>query len=984
MINRNRKGHRAALLSGTAILMASFAVGVGVTPALAQEAEDEALEEVVVTGSRIKNRNISSSSPVTTVGAEEIDARGITQIEDMLITLPQTVAATGDGDFYGDGTAKVDLRGLGPNRTLVLVDGRRLPYGQANATSADLNSIPAQLVKRVEILTGGASAVYGADAVAGVVNFVMDRDFEGFRVDAQMSINQADNGSKRFSDILEAGNQPVPDSTFDGFTWSTDVIIGSNLADGKGNVTVAFSYREANEIRQSDRDYAACAFGGGDPEYFCLGSSTTRPARIASFGTAPTNDFDLIPFDPVSGETRDYNGSGTPNDTFNFASTQRTRAPSERYALTVFSHYDLTDNVEMYMDLAYTSNTSQGQVGPSGSFFNPNQLNCDNPFLSAELLNEICTLNGLGGDDIATAYVGRRNIEGGPRQMNNSNDTFRITGGFRGDITEGWTYDLHGQYAKVKNSRIMGNELIVPRMQKALLIVTDPDTGDAVCKSVLDGSDPLCVPWNIFQPGGITQEALDYISIPTFRQGEVNQKVLSATVTGDLGNHGFTLPGADTGVQFVGGLEHRSDQLERNADDYVLNDLMSGSGGIEAINKTVKVSEFFGELAIPILEGVSMAEELSATIAYRWSDYNTSGTSNTWSAGLTWQPTSDVRFRAQMQQAVRAPNIFELYLSQADSLFDLTDPDGDGIFDPCAGPTPQYTAAQCANQGVTADQYGNVSDNPAGQFNSISGGNPDLDFETSRTYTLGAVITPAAIAGLTLSVDYFNIKVDDFIGTVPPQLALEKCALTADEFFCSLIQRDSGGGVFVTHNSSWVTATNINTGSLQTAGIDFNANYDFDLPSDMGSMNVNYASSYILEFKEVSLPGEPAFECSGYYSSNCSIPRPEYSHRMMATWTTNGGVDVNLSWRHIGATKLFGAEGSTSKNAKMKAINYIDVAVSAEVMENVRLRAGINNVFGTRPPVTSALPAGLGTGNTYPGLYDVDIRYGFIGLSVDY
>ncbi|MCK5574227.1 MAG: TonB-dependent receptor plug domain-containing protein, partial [Sphingomonadales bacterium] len=566
--------------------MASFAVGVGVTPALAQEAEDEALEEVVVTGSRIKNRNISSSSPVTTVGAEEIDARGITQIEDMLITLPQTVAATGDGDFYGDGTAKVDLRGLGPNRTLVLVDGRRLPYGQANATSADLNSIPAQLVKRVEILTGGASAVYGADAVAGVVNFVMDRDFEGFRVDAQMSINQADNGSKRFSDILEAGNHPVPDSTFDGFTWSTDVIIGSNLADGKGNVTVAFSYREANEIRQSDRDYAACAFGGGDPEYFCLGSSTTRPARIASFGTAPTNDFDLIPFDPVSGETRDYNGSGTPNDTFNFASTQRTRAPSERYALTVFSHYDLTDNVEMYMDLAYTSNTSQGQVGPSGSFFNPNQLNCDNPFLSAELLNEICTLNGLGGDDIATAFVGRRNIEGGPRQMNNSNDTFRITGGFRGDITEGWTYDLHGQYAKVKNSRIMGNELIVPRMQKALLIVTDPDTGDAVCKSVLDGSDPLCVPWNIFQPGGITQEALDYISIPTFRQGEVNQKVLSATVTGDLGNHGFTLPGADTGVQFVGGLEHRSDQLERNADDYVLNDLMSGSGGIEAINKT--------------------------------------------------------------------------------------------------------------------------------------------------------------------------------------------------------------------------------------------------------------------------------------------------------------------------------------------------------------------------------------------------------------
>ncbi|GHF10344.1 TonB-dependent receptor [Kordiimonas sediminis] len=986
MTNTSKKLRRAALMGSTAAVAASFALGLGVTPVSAQDADESTeFEEVVVTGSRIKNANISSPSPVTTVGAAEIAIRGNTQIEDMLTTLPQTVAAVGDGDFYGDGTAKVDLRGLGPERTLVLVDGRRLPYGQANATAADLNSIPSMLVQRVDILTGGASAVYGADAVAGVVNFIMKRDFEGISIDGQMSINQADNDSDRFKAILEGGDQPVPGSKFDGFTWSTDLILGANTADGRGNVTVAFNYREANEIRQSDRDYAACAFGGGDPEYYCLGSSTTSPARFASFGLANTNQFDLIPFDPTTGESRNYQGSGSPNDTFNFAATQRTRAPSERFALTVFSHYDLSDNVELYLDFSYTSNTTQGQVGPSGSFFNPSQLNCDNPFLSDLMVEEICTKNGLSGDDIATAFVGKRNVEGGPRQMDNYNDTFRITGGFRGDLNDAWTYDVNGQFAKVKNGRMMGNELIVPRMQKALLVGTDPVTGEAVCKSVLDGSDPLCVPWNIFQPDGVTQEALNYISVPTFREGRVVQKIVNATFTGDLGQYGVSLPWAEDGVQFVGGLEYRSDHLERNADDFVLNDLMSGSGGIEAISETVTVAEFFGELAIPLIQGAEFAEELSATAAFRWSDYNTTGTSNTWALGLTWQPVSDVRIRAQVQQAVRAPNIFELYLSQDESLFDLTDPDGDGVFDPCAGSTPQYTQAQCALQGVTASQYGNVSDNPAGQFNSITGGNPNLEVEKSKTYTLGAVFTPSAIDGLNISVDYFNIKVKDFIGTIPANLSLSKCSLEGDPFYCSLIQRDAGGGLWVNGDTSYVLATNINTGSIKTDGLDINLGYNFDLPEGWGTMNLSYVASYIMNYKVVALPGEPAYQCAGYYSGECLIPRPEYGHRMLATWTTDGGIGVNFSWRQIGKTKLFGApDDSTSQNAEMKTINYFDIAVNKEIMEGVSIRAGINNILGTRPPVTSSLPAGLGTGNTYPGLYDVDMRYAFVGFTADF
>ncbi len=969
---------RAMLLGSAATMAASFAMGVGITPASAQDADDDAaeVEEVVVTGSRIKNANISSPSPVTTVGAETISLRGNTQIEDMMTTLPQTVAARGDGDFSGNGTAQVDLRGLGAARTLVLVDGRRLPYGQANATPADLNSVPSALVSRVEVLTGGASAVYGADAVAGVVNFIMNRDYEGLSISAQASINQADNDSKRYRDILLEGQQEVPGSTFDGFTWSTDVVFGTNTDDGRGNITIAFNYREANEIRQRDRDYAACAFGGGDPEFYCLGSSTTRPARLASFGQAATNQFNLLAFDLNSGETRNFISSGIPNDTFNFAITQRTRAPSERFAITTFAHYELSEWAEFYMDMAFTSNTSIGQIGPSGIFFSTDTINCDNPFLNAVQLEEICTKNGLAGDDLAYLAVGRRNVEGGPRQQYNSNDTFRVNGGFRGDLSENWSYDLFGQFARVKNNRVLQNYVDPTRAQNSL-IVKDVN-GTPTCQVAIDGTDPLCVPYNIFQPGGITEEALNYISIPLLNSGRVNQKILSLSFTGDLTDYGMVMPNASTGVQFVGGIEYREDFLARQADDANVRE------GFQNIEEEVTVSEFFGELAVPLAEGMEMAEELSATAAFRWSDYNTTGTSNTWAVGLTWAPDDSVKFRVQAQQAVRAPNIFELYNDRGETLFDMTDENNDGIFDPCAGTTPYYTAAQCANQGITAAQYGTVSDNPAGQFNSISGGNPDLEVETSRTYTAGAVFTPESVAGLTFSADFYHIKVKDFVGTVPPELAVRRCAEDADPFFCSLVQRDPGGGLFVSHDTSFVTATNVNTGSLETKGIDFNASYSFDMPEGLGTMNLATITNYLMSYDIESLPGLEPFACDNYYAGDCIVPRPKWGSNTTATWVTEGGMGITATWRYIGSTKLLNSTVTTSKAYKLKATSYFDLAVSTEVAEGLTLRAGINNILGTRPPVTNSVPAGLGTGNTYPGYYDVDMRYGFVSLKADF
>ena len=974
-----------ARLAGRTATVATLAAALFSSAAVAQ-VEDEAIEEVIVTGSRIKNANISAPSPVTMISGAEVNIRGNAQIEDLLQTLPQTVAANGDGNFGGNGVANVDLRGLTPVRTLVLVDGRRLPFGQSNSVAADLNQIPSQLVERVEVLTGGASAVYGADAVAGVVNFIMKRDFEGITIDGQLGINQTDNNSDRFETILNGGSQPVPGSQLDGFAWTNNVIIGANTAYGRGNVTASFSYRNANEIRQSDRIYAACAFGGGDPEFFCLGSSTTRPARIASFGLAPNQQFDLLAFDPNTGETRDFVSGGTPNDTFNFASTQRTRAPSERFTFNVFSHYDLTDNIELYLDLAFSNQRSQGQIGPSGNFFRTNRINCDNPFLNAAQLDAICTQNGLSGDDIATALVGRRNVEGGPRQFDFSNTTYRVSGGFRGDLGDNWTYDIFGQYARVINEQVRLNDLIIPRLQRSLLVSIDPETGDPACQATIAGIDEACVPWNIFQPGGITQEALDYISVPTFESGVVEQEILGATFTGDLGNYGITLPGADTGVQFVGGFEYRSDSLNRRADDFTQNGEVAGAdGAFPPIQGTVSVYEFYGELAVPILEGADLAEELSATAAYRFSDYNTTGLANTWAVGLSWAPTSDIRFRGTFNRAVRAPNIFELFSPRNTGLFDLSDPDGDGIFDPCAGATPAATLEQCARTGVTAAQYGQIVDNPAGQFNQVIAGNPDLNVEGTKTYTLGAVFTPNFVDGLNLSVDYFNIIVDDFIGTVPSELALNNCLETGDEFFCSLVQRDAGGGLFVDQETSFVVATNINTGSIQTDGIDINLQYNFDVGNGFGNVNMHYFSTYLLSYETEPLPGEDTFECAGFYSGDCTIPRQEYSHTVRSTWQSERNVDVSLTWRHIGSVRqLNAAANSTNLNAELKAVNYFDLSASWGVADGVRMRAGINNLFDVIPPVSSAVPAGLGTGNTFPALYDVDGRFAFFGFTADF
>lgn len=995
--SRDKKAHfKRQFFLGAASAPIAVVLATGSMQAFAQEgverveAEAEASkveQTIIVTGSRIKNANLVSPSPVTTVGADQIQARGTVRVEDMLNTLPQVSPSEGAGRANeAAGTANVDLRGLGAERTLVLVDGRRMPYGSPVSAPADLNQIPSMLVERVEVLTGGASAVYGADAVAGVVNFIMKDDFEGVMADVQIGAFQTANSNNRIEQTLRAYDQPIPGSTMDGESIDVNLVFGLNGDDGRGNITGYFNWKKQNEVLQGERVSSACALGYSNDTFTCGGSGTTNPGQFTSFGGGD------VPFSftlAEGGGIRDYNPD---TDTYNYAPLNHFIRPNERFSFGAMGHYDLTDAVELYGSFAFTNDLTTAQIAPAGNFFQTKTINCDNPFLTDEMVQVICLNNGYSPtaadleDRVAPLQIGRRNVEGGGRQNETEHTSFKVLGGFRGDLGSAWSYDVYGQYSKVMYSDSAANFFNLDKVANALEVRIDPDTGAPACQVAIDGTDPSCVPYNVFELGGVTQEALDYVQTPGFREGEVTQEIYSAVLTGDLTEYGLVMPWAETGIQTVFGAEYRDEYLVQT------NDALTREGKLGTARADVEggisVYEFFTEVQVPLVESRPGIEELAINGAYRFSDYyETTGTQSTYALGLTYAPVSDYRFRAQYQRATRSPNPIELYAPQ--SPFEFTLPvNANGLYDPCAGANPARTFEECARTGVTAAQYGNIADNPAAQFRNISGGNPDLDVESSDTYTIGMVASPGFIPGLNVSVDYFSIKVEDFIGSVPEEQALNQCLTTADEFFCGLINRGSNGELWASEDA-FVIATKLNTGSLETSGIDVSANYAFDIGS-YGSLRVDYLATFLHSLDKEPLPGLDIIECAGYFAStnaSCGTSKPEYRHNIPVTWTTPwGDLTARATWRHIGSVDLIGSTASNA-NTVLDARDYLDLSLRATVRDGVGVRLGVNNVFDKNPPVsTNVGSAGgsFGNGNTFPQAYDALGRYIFAGVNVKF
>jgi iron complex outermembrane receptor protein len=988
-----RRAVRCALLTSAASAAA----------ALPAQAQDQTIQEVVVTGSRIPQPNLTSISPVTSVGADDVKIEGVTRVEDLVNNLPQAFADFGGNLSNGaTGAATVNLRGLGSQRTLVLVNGRRLMPGDPtqNGNSApDLNQVPAALIERVEVLTGGASAVYGADAVGGVVNFIMNDDFEGVRVDAQYGFYQHENDNG-IGDIVEARGFATPDSSvMDGYSKDITFILGMNSADGRGNATIYAGYRDLTGLLQSERDFSACALNPSSDgtERVCGGSGTTSPAQLQAIvqtgSNAGANVASFIP---------NADGSLTPYSSalhaFNFAPTNYYQRPDERYTAGLFAHYEVSEKMEVYSEFGFMNDETIAQIAPAGLFFGGGPgvgggylVNCDNPFLSPQQVDTFCTQLGLGPTDVASIGIGKRNVEGGGRQHHLEHTSYRAVIGARGEIADGWSYDVYGLYGTTEFTQNYLNDFSIARGGRALIAVRD-GAGNIVCGVNADADttndDAACVPYNIFTPDAVTPAALNYVQIPGFQQGSTTEQILSGAITTDLGQYGVKLPWAADGLGMAFGAEYRSEESDLRNDVAFLTGDLSGQGGATLdTSGSYDVKELFVEARVPLMQDKPFARSISLEGGYRYSDYSLGFDTDTYKVGAEWAPVEDIRFRASFQRAVRAPNVQELFRPQVVQL--------DGSTDPCAGTSPSATLEQCVLTGVTAAQYGNILANSAAQYNGLTGGNPALDPETSDTTAFGFVFTPGFLQDFSMAIDYFDISVEDTIDDVGADLIINTCLDSGDPFFCSLVNRAPGSGSLWLGSQGYIINTTINTGSLETSGFDLEANYRLSLGDS--SLAFQLIGTYVDELVVEPVSGFPTYDCAGLYGTVCITPTPEYRTKLRTTWNTPWKVDLTLTWRYIDGVKVdstvdnpnFDFEGHPEVDESLGSRSYIDLTAAYTLeseLTNVTFRLGANNLLDKDPPIVTqaTCPSTYCNGNTFPQVYDTLGRTVFLNVTADF
>lgn len=1005
------QNQRRCLLAST--MMAGLAVIGAAAPAMAQSTTPTAGEEsatvadIVVTGSRIRQANLTTTSPVTQVTSEDIAIQGVSRVEDLVTQLPQAFAAQNSTVSNGaSGTATVSLRNLGSDRTLVLIDGRRMGYGSPNDTAADLNQIPAQLVERVEVLTGGASAVYGSDAIAGVVNFIMKKDFEGVQLDVQYGSyfhhNDYDGVGNVRAEIERRGlTNPAQfslpsDDVQDGESKEVTLAMGVSSPDGKGNLVAYAGYRNNNAVLQGQRDYSSCSLAApttARPTTFaCGGSGTSFPGQF-------TQDF-------VSAYTIGAGGTFVPyssaNNAYNFGPTNYYQRPDERYTLGAYGTYKINDKAEVFAQLMFSDYSSVAQIAPTGAFFpgvsngsrtadGSATINCDNPFLSAQQQGIIgCTpaLIASGGD--VPLYIGRRNVEGGGRQDSINYESYRAVVGVRGEFADGWDYDLAAQFSRVRLNRTYLNEFSNTRLARALDVVSVG--GVPTCTSVVNGTDGDCVPYDIFTGNGPSAAALEYLQVPLVQTGQTTQQVITGAITGDLTPYGWVSPWATSGIQIALGAEYRRDALSTTPDNSFQTGDGAGQGGATLpVAGSVDVIDAFGEVQIPIVENAPLAYQVSLNAAYRRSQYSNVDT-NTYNVGLDYAPVEDFRLRGSYSRAVRAPNVLELFTGQGQNLFDM---DADPCGDVTGTSVTQATLAQCVATGVPAANYGSAALNsPAGQYNFLQGGNPDLKPEEATTYTFGAVFTPSFLPGFNISVDYFDIKVDQLISTLGALNTINLCYQSNDAAACGRINRNALGQLWV--GTANVEDLNINIGGLQTSGIDVNAGYNIDLEAlrlpAYGSLQMSFVGTWLqsLETDTGAQTAQSVYDCTGFYGNQCGVPNPEWRHRARLTWVTPWAVDVSATWRHYSEVEfaVLGADGSlnnagTRIDRYFDAQNYFDLSANWQINDRVSARIGMNNVLDRDPPLSYSVGT-TGNGNTYPQLYDAMGRYGFVSLTATF
>ena len=1003
----------------------------------AEGAPVQQANDIVITGTRISQPNLQSTAPLTVVSNEDVKLAGTSRVEDVLAQLPQASATQSSGFSNGaSGTAEVDLRYLGSKRTLTLINGRRMVPGDPNSSSQapDINLIPGALIKRVDVLTGGASSVYGADAVAGVVNFIMDTNFEGIKFDGTWSTYQHNNndvgllGSQTMRGILGAKNFPFPTgSTTDGRSVDGTVSIGAGFDDGRGHVVGYFGYRKIKPVLGANRDYSSCTIGENraHTSNSCSGSATAAPGNVLYFLPGQTSTSTIGALGPGTLT------SGT-NNIFNFGPLNYFQRPDERYTAGLFANYEINSAIKPYLEFMFMDDHTVAQIAPSGDFGNTFTINCDNPLLSTQQRGELCApanlINGfLGNFPLATgagynpnpgnapvqffdargntynagyAQVLRRNVEGGNRQADLTHTTFRGVVGTRGDLNKIFSYDAYYQYGRTNYSQVYRNEFSAARLNNALNVVNVNAAGQVVpvgtagssivCRSQLAGTDPNCVPYDIFSAAGPSAASINYLNVFGVITGRTSEQVADINFTGNLGEVGLQSPWASDGVGVNVGYEYRKESLSLSPDSlFQAGDLTGQGAATLPIDGSFKVNEVFGEIQLPIVQH-GFIDSLSFNAGYRKSWYKTSSgrkyDTDTYKISGEFAPIRDVRFRGAYNRAVRAPNIAELFAPQLVAL--------DGGTDPCAGSPVAATDYGCLAQGLRVGQGTPL--NPAAQYNGFVGGNPNLVPEVATTKTLGVVLQPRFIPRFAATVDYFNIRVKGAIQGFGADAILADCVAnstaTAAAPSCALVHRDASGSLWLTPNG-FVNDLPTNVGSVKTDGIDFSAAYAHRI-GGLGSLTASFQGTYVRHYK-VDNGLTPIYDCVGFYGSTCGTPIPKWRHKARLTWNTPIGVGLSGQWRHQSGSTYEGYSSNETLagthfalGAKFPKYDYFDLSATYNLFgDAVALRAGVNNIFDKKPPLVpsgAACPAGPCNNNTWVTAYDALGRFIYAGATVTF
>ena len=1005
-----KKTPLASAISSITLATALAATSVAV-PVFAAD-DENMIEEVVVTGSRIKRADFTSNAPVATIGSDQIDITGTINTESLLNTMPQMVPGFDrTSNNPGNGTATVDLRGLGSSRTLVLVNGTRANPTTQGGT-VDINNIPAALIERVEVLTGGASAVYGSDAVAGVVNFILKDDFSG--VSFSQSAEQTENG--------------------DAALYSTNLTIGANFDDGRGNVAVNLSYTDREDLFQGDRDFSTFAQfdssdANGNPILIDGGSSGVPGTSIfaGGLGNISPDNFGVT-FDP-DGSVRPFITEGNDNDFYNYAPVNYIQLPQERYQATALAHYELMDGHEAYGRVMYTSSRVPQQLAPTPIFQSGTEFTLDgSPFLTAQAQAALsgnnagilgvgtrqdrvfadaagnpatalgaadsgitCTncvydsdltdtdprlnigpLQDADGDGIAdtgTAFLRRRLREVGPRISDDLYTGFQIKGGIRGEIADTtWSYDAYIQEGSVTSSNTQSGNVNRDRFKQALLLdLTDP-TGGTCADTSANGSTTDCAPINIFGEGNISEAGAAFLRTAVAAIGTFDQTVASVNFSGEL----FEMSGGAVSAAF--GYEHQSHAADFRPSQDLAAGTIAGFNGSPASGGAYRVDSYYGELYMPLLRDMAMAEAVDLELAYRSSDYSTVGTVDSFKVSGSWAFNEQVRLRAGFNTAVRAPNIGELFSPQGEGF--------PGSTDPCAAEGAPSAAVQaiCVATGVPASVVGSPAINlAAGQVRQLSGGNPNLTEEDAETLTVGIVVEPEMIEGLTFSVDYFDIEIEDAVAAFGggANNVLTTCYDAASANggagspFCNAVTRRADGTI------DFVSTGSQNVASITLNGIDVLASYDTELFG--GNMRLNYVGTFTNESDFTPFEGADTITCAGEFGNDCGEPLPEYKHRVTANWSRDN-ITAQLLWRYIGESSD-DDEGTVYFVETLDGENYFDAAVSYAFNDNFAVNVGVDNLLDTEPPI---LGDNQEQANTYPATYDVFGRTWYVKGSVTF